>query len=210
MTNETNDTRAVADASNREGAAEGGIASPYQHLPLEEQVAFLEKELEVARGEVAQNLDLAQRTQAEFANYRRRSDDERASSQKYANGRLIVKLLPVVDELEMAITQAGEHTTNAPWLEGVRLIQRKLASLLNAEGVTTIDATGAIFNPVEHEAVDSQETTIHPPGYVTKVLRCGYRLHDRVIQAAQVVVAREPQKFTETNNFPQVKETEYD
>jgi molecular chaperone GrpE len=185
-------------------------AGGHSEVPLEEQIATLRKDLEAAQLEVRQNLDQAQRAQAELINYRKRADDERVSFQRYASSRLIAKLLPIVDELELAVTQAGEHTTNDSWLEGVRLIQRKLANLLSSEGVVRIDANGVIFNPLEHEAVDTEETTRHPPGYITKEMRPGYRLHDRIIQAAQVVVAKEPPKNTGPNNSPQVKESEYD
>ncbi len=166
----------------------------YEDLPLEEQVAALKKDLEAAGRDVSQNLDLAQRSQAELANYRRRSDDDRISYQKYSASRLLTKLLPIVNELDMAITHAGEHNTNAPWMEGVRLIQRKLYNLLDSEGVTKIEGVGGMFNPSEHEAIEMEETSKSPPGYVTRVLRTGYRLHDRVIQPAQVVVARELRK----------------
>jgi molecular chaperone GrpE len=205
MTNDPDNTQILGATPSGEEASD-----PYRDLPLEEQVPALRKELEATRREMSQNLDLAQRAQAELANYRRRTDDERLSFQKYSNSRLITKLLPVLDELDMAMTHAGEHSINAPWLEGIRLIQRKLSNLMDSEGVTKIDAAGVVFNPLEHEAVEMEETTKHPPGYVTKVMRSGYRLHDRVIQPAQVVVASEPRKPAGQTNFNQVKETEYD
>jgi molecular chaperone GrpE len=171
------------------GPGADGLANPYASLRLEEQVAALCRDLEEARKQSSQNLDLAQRAQAELINFRRRNDDERISQQKYSNGRLITKLLPLVDELDMAIAQAGEHQTGS-WLEGIKLIRRKLGSFLDSEGVTLIDANGVMFNPLEHEALETHETNQYPSGYITKVVRNGYRLHDRVIQPAQVIVAR--------------------
>ena len=182
----------------------------HDHLPPEDRVATLRRGLEEARQEASRNLDLAQRAQAELANYRRRSDEERLALQKYANSRLITRLLAVADELDLAMRHAGESGSNSSWLEGVTLIQRKLSNLLDSEGVAKIDATGVMFNPLEHEALEMEETTKYPPGFITKVMRCGYRLHDRVIQPAQVAVARQPQTTAEPNNPSQGEETEYD
>lgn len=184
MTNERQDTQPPAPAP---GTPEP--LNPHVNLGLEEQVAALCRDLEDARKQTGQNLDLAQRAQAELVNFRRRSDDERIAQQKYSNGRLITKLLPLVDEMDLAIGQAGEHSTGA-WLEGIKLIRRKLGVLLDSEGVTRVEAAGVMFNPVEHEALDTHESNQHPSGYITKVVRAGYRLHDRVIQPAQVIVAR--------------------
>lgn len=190
--------------------ASQGQEIPDNHLPPEDQVAALRRDLEEARQEASRNLDLAQRAQAELANYRRRSDEERLALQKYANSRLISRLLAVVDELDLAMSHTGESEPSSSWLEGVTLIQRKLSNLLDSEGVAKINASGIVFNPLEHEALEMEETTKYPPGYITKVVRCGYRLHDRVIQPAQVTVARQPQTTAEPNNPSQGEKTEYD
>lgn len=166
-------------------------ANPYAGLGLAEQVAALRRDLEETRKQAGQNLDSAQRAQAELINFRRRSDEERITQQKYANGRLITKLLPLVDELDLAIAQAGEdRNSNSAWLDGIKLIRRKFGAFLDSEGVTRIEAAGVMFNPAEHEALETHESHQHPSGYITKVVRTGYRLHDRVIQPAQVIVAR--------------------
>ncbi len=169
--------------------------SKHSHLPLEEQVAALGEELAEAQVEVSQNLDLAQRAQAELANFRKRSEEERISQGKYSNGRPITKLLPVKEDLDLALAMAQppESPPNDSWLEGIKLIQRKLNSFLESEGVAEIDGVGDIFNPMEHEAVGTEASTKLPPGHIIQVVRTGFRLHDRVIQPAQVIVAREPQ-----------------
>lgn len=163
-------------------------------LPLEEQVHALKKYLEAAQKETAENLDTAQRAQAEMANYRRRTDEERIANSKYANSRLIANILPVLEELDLAIshteTQAG---ANESLLEGIKLIQRKLSGVLESEGVAAIGGVGLMFNPLEHEALGTEESSEIEPGYITQVLRPGFRLHDRVISPAQVMVARAPQ-----------------
>ena len=179
----------------------------HSHLPLEEQVAALGEELAGAQIEVSQNLDLAQRAQAELANFRKRTDEERISLGKYSNSRLITKLLPVKEDLDLALSHAPESAPNDSWLEGIKLIQRKLNSFLESEGVAEIDGVGAIFNPMEHEAVGTEDSTEHTPGHIIQVVRAGYRLHDRVIQPAQVIVAREPQGEDQSTSSPESKET---
>ncbi len=171
-----------------------------RHLTVEEQLAAARDQLEEYRREASQNLDAAQRAQAELVNYRRRTDEERIELGKYSNSRLIAKVLPVMEELDLAVAHAGDSGPNASWLEGVKLIQRKLANLLQSEGVSEITAVGAPFNPVEHEALGTEKTSEYPPGYVTAGLRPGYRLHDRVIQPAQVMVATEPDRAENTKD----------
>jgi molecular chaperone GrpE len=178
--------------------------SAVDNLPVEEQVAALRQGLEQARKDVEQQRDLAQRAQAELANYRRRTEEERISLQQYSNSRLLIKLLPVVDELGMAVSHADENGPSDSWLEGVKLIQRKVTNLLESEGVSKIAAIGVQFDPVEHEAVGTQETTKHPPGYIVEVVRNGYRLHDRVIQPAQVVVAKQTSQPNQTGNHTEL------
>ena len=185
-------------AGSETGDCEIGLDSPeLGQLPLDQQVALLAEGLQSARQEAAQNLDSFKRAQAEMANFRRRTDEERITSVKYANSRLIEKFLPAIEELDLAIGQAG---SSGPWIEGVKLIQRKLNGVLESEGVTPIEADGAIFNPMEHEAVGIEDSNTHPPGYVTQTLRPGYRLRDRVVRAAQVMVAREPQAPAQPSN----------
>jgi len=190
MTSESDQVQ-VSNQESTEELTEGKLLPDYQHLPPDEQIVALRNDLGEALTEVNQNRDSAQRAQAELVNYRKRADEERISLQKYSNGRLIVKLLPVVDELGLAIDHADQSEVNDPWVEGVRLIQRKVSNFLESEGVFKIETIGVQFDPLEHEAVGTQETDQIPPGHIVEVTRNGYRLHDRVIQPAQVVVARE-------------------
>jgi len=164
-------------------------------LPLDEQVSLLKSRLEQAEQEAANNLDTAQRAQAEMVNFRRRTDEERIANNKYANSRLISNVLPVLEELELAVTHAESNSggVSDSLLEGIKLIQRKLTGVLESEGVASIEAVGLMFNPLEHEALGTEETSEVEPGYITQIIRPGFRLHDRVISPAQVMVARAPQ-----------------
>ena len=171
------------------------------HLSIEDQMAALRNLMQESKREASQSLDAAQRAQAELVNFRRRTDEERIALGKYANSRLIGKLLPVMEDLNLAMTHAGAGSANNSWLEGVKLIQRKLENLLQSEGVTEIEAMGAEFDPMEHEALGTVATAEHPSGYVAEVVRAGYRLHDRVIQPAQVMVAIGPVKPDQAEQF---------
>jgi len=166
-------------------------------LPLEEQITHLKSNLEAAQKEAADNLDSSLRAQAEMANFRRRTDEDRINNAKYSNSRLIGNILPVLEELELAVTHTEtnartEDATNGQLLEGIKLIQRKLTGVLESEGVAAIEAVGLMFNPLEHEAVGTEETAEVESGYVTQILRPGFRLHDRIIRPAQVMVAMAP------------------
>jgi len=166
-------------------------------LPLEEQVSALKSSLDLAQKEAAGNLDTAQRAQAEMVNFKRRTDEERINHAKYSNGRLIGNILPVLEELELAIShteanKTGQDSTNDSLLEGIKLIQRKLTGVLESEGIAAIEAIGLMFNPMEHEAVGTEETTEVESGFITQIIRPGFRLHDRIIRPAQVMVAMAP------------------
>ena len=168
-------------------------------LPLEDQVSSLKTSLEQAQQEAAENLDTAQRAQAEMVNFRRRTDEDRIANAKYANSRLIANILPVLEELDLAISHTESSSEiNDSFLEGIKLIQRKLTGVLESEGVAAIEAVGLMFNPMEHEAVGTEGSSEVEPGYITQILRPGFRLHDRVIRPAQVMVATAPKDPSES------------
>ena len=162
----------------------------FDSLPVEEQVAILRRDLDEARGELGQSREQIQRAQADLANYRKRAEDEQATLRQDANRRLIINLLPVVDELELAINHLGNGEAGDSWVEGVKLIHRKAYGVLESEGLSRIETVGVQFDPLQHEAVGVIDSDQQPSGYVVEAIRNGYRLRDRVIQAAQVVVAR--------------------
>ena len=103
----------------------------------------------------------------------------------------------MLEELDLAISHTESSAennvnSNGQLLEGIKLIQRKLTGVLESEGVVAIEAVGLMFNPLEHEAVGTEATTEIDAGYVTEILRPGFRLHDRIIRPAQVMVAMAP------------------
>lgn len=135
---------------------------------------------------------LAQRSQADLVNYRRRVDEERQELQRNANANLLTKFLGVVDDFERAIEMLPDDAASAGWREGLMLVKRNLENVLESEGVSKIEAEGKPFDPWKHEAVHYIESTENEDGAIIQVFRDGYRLHDRVLRASQVIVAKAP------------------
>jgi molecular chaperone GrpE len=127
------------------------------------------------------------RLAADFDNYRKRVAREHAELTARANERLVNELLPVLDDLERALEAAAEHE-EAKLEEGVQLVHRSLASLLERHGLTEIDTDGA-FDPHVHEALLAQPGEGAEEGAVLQVLQKGYRLGDKVLRPARVIVA---------------------
>ena len=172
------------------------------HLDPEQPAAELNRTVAQMGVELAQALADAvaeadqyrsevQYKEAELQTARRRAAEERSSAVNAAKAGMVRALLPALESLALA---AAHIPDNDPVGQGVKLVSRQFADALKSEGVTTIAADpGAVFDPMEHEAQASMETADYPPGCIAAVIRPGYRLPDRVIQPAQVIVAREPQ-----------------
>jgi len=146
----------------------------------------LEQRLASAEAEAETHLNDLKRLAAEFENYRKRVAREQAALSSRAAERLVKELLPIVDDLERALEAAEEHE-EAKLEEGVRLVHRQLASALEREGLAEIQTDGK-FDPHVHEALLSQPSEADE-GSVIEVLQKGYRLGDRVLRPARVVVA---------------------
>lgn len=134
------------------------------------------------------------RTAADFENFKKRVMRERQDAQKYAFEPLLAKLIPVLDNFEMALAAVNSSAEKAAGSlqTGVAMIQQQFKSVLTDAGLEEIDATGRDFDPNCHEAVSQQETTDVPEGRVVQQLRKGYRFRDRLLRPASVVVARKP------------------
>ncbi|HTG40986.1 MAG TPA: nucleotide exchange factor GrpE [Methylomirabilota bacterium] len=157
----------------------------------------LKAELEAARAKADEYLAGLQRERAEFANYKRRTAEEREAMLGLAGEDLIRKVLALADDFDLAIEARPPAIANDPWVEGVVAIDRKLRALLESEGVRQIDATpGTPFDPREHEAIANVPGTGRPEGEIVSEIRRGYRLRDRVVRPALVTVAAEPENAT--------------
>lgn len=150
----------------------------------------LNGELQASQAKSEEYLAGLQRERAEFANYRRRTADERQAMLGLASEDLIRKVLALADDFDLAIEARPESIAGEPWVEGVAAIDRKLRALLESEGVTQIDASpGRPFDPREHEAIATVPGTDHREGEIVEEVRRGYRLRDRVVRPALVAVA---------------------
>jgi molecular chaperone GrpE len=132
-------------------------------------------------------LDLARRTQADFENYRKRAAKEAAAAGDRAKGGLVRELLPVVDNLERALSSAEEGEQQLA--EGVRLVHSELVAVLERNGVEQFDPSGERFDPAEHEALSTREGEGAEPGVVLDVMEKGYRSNGTVLRPARVVVS---------------------
>jgi len=128
-----------------------------------------------------------QRAQADFVNYKRRSEQERAEVVNYANSTLILNMLPVLDDLERALGSVPDELAESPWVDGIRHIYRKLQAVLEAQGISVIEAEGKDFDPNFHEAVMSVEGE---EGKVIEETQKGYKLRNRVIRPTKVKVGK--------------------
>jgi molecular chaperone GrpE len=151
----------------------------------------LKKELEAAQAKAAEYLDGWQRARAELTNYKRRIEKEQAEIYQNAAGRIIARYLEVLDDFDRAMQERPSADGDlAKWAEGMPLIYRKFRNVLDAEGVTRIDAEGKEFDPAFHEAITQEDCEGHTSGHVIAVVRQGYKVGERVIRPAMVRVAK--------------------
>ncbi len=152
----------------------------------EQVVSAEEAELEALRNENEELIDTLQRLQADFDNYRKRAARDQESLVARAGERVVKELLPILDDLERALEAADQHE-EAKLEDGVKLVHRQLEQLLEKEGLAPVETDGP-FDPNVHEALLTQPSDADE-GSVIEVLQKGYRLGDRVLRPARVVVA---------------------
>ena len=159
--------------------------------PESEEVKDLRSKLEIKTGEAEENYERLLRVSAEFENYKKRTAREMAEFNKYANQSLIRELLPIIDNLELAIKAAAEAAdgNDACLLDGVELTRKEILRVFENFHVEPIDALGKPFDPNFHEAVMREESDEHPENTVVNELQKGYLMHDRLLRPSMVVVA---------------------
>jgi molecular chaperone GrpE len=134
------------------------------------------------------------RTAADLENFKKRAARERIEAAQFANASLLQKLIPILDNFEMAQTaaQTAQGDKLASLQSGIAMIQQQLKSALVEAGLEEVDAAGKLFDPTLHEAVSQQETADVPEGHVVQQLRKGYKLRERLLRPATVIVAKSP------------------
>jgi len=138
-----------------------------------------------------------QRAQADFINYKRRNEQERLEFSRFANASLLLGLLPVLDDMERALAVIPPEFAGEKWVEGVRLVERKFKSSLEAQGVKPVLALGMAFDPKLHEAVRQDKG---PEGMVIQEFQRGYTLNDKLLRPARVVVGSGEEDKPEPEN----------
>lgn len=165
-------------------------------LPVEPGTVNAEQleELKARATKADEHWERLLRTTADFENFKKRAAREKQEAIKFANETLIEKLLTVLDSFEMAqaAVQTGAPDALQALQAGVAMIHQQLRNVLAGAGVEEVDATGKAFDPNLHEAVSQQETDAVPEGHVAQQLRRGYKLRDRLLRPASVVVAAKP------------------
>lgn len=160
---------------------------------MDEPLERLQAELTAARARAEEYLGLARRSQSELTSYRRRVQLERADDHRTARAAAVEELLPLLDDLDRALEHLPPDLAEHPWARGVMLVGLHLQSALIRLGVERIGAAGGPFDPALHEAIAHEPREDVPPDHVARIVRPGYRSGDRLLRAAQVVVAREPE-----------------
>jgi molecular chaperone GrpE len=175
---------------------EPGVTEDAEEPPVEEEIVAqtgssseepvaLRAELEAARQERDEYLDALRRLKAEFENSRKRQERERSRILETASERLVVELLPVLDNLDRALEAEGDIR------EGVRVTRDQLADILGSEGLLPVASDGQPFDPNVHEAVMGQPSEDHEEGTILQTFQRGYVLNGKPIRVAKVVVARQ-------------------
>lgn len=152
-----------------------------------EDIESVRKALEEEKEKAEKYLANWQRAEADLINLKRRTEQQRTEVANFANAMLILNLLPVLDDLERALESVSAKLAGLSWVDGIRIIYRKLQAVLEAQGLSAIEAEGKDFDPNFHEAIiygDGEE------GKVVEELQKGYKLRDRVIRPTMVKVGK--------------------
>lgn len=151
------------------------------------EIEQLKNDLEAEKEKAENYLDQWKRTQADFDNYRRRTDQEKGDMSQNTTCFILANVLPVMDDLDRALAAVPEESADLPWIDGIRLIYKKFHSILESMGVEEVCALGEPFDPTLHEAVAHMEGD---EGKVINEVQKGYKLKDKLVRPSQVVVGK--------------------
>jgi molecular chaperone GrpE len=179
MSNETTDP---ATDPSAEPFTETNSAAP--------EVTNEESLLKQVQADLDRFRDHALRTQADFENFRKRAAREKEDAVKYANASFLERLIPILDNFELGLTAARSNAADSPILAGMDMVARQLNDFLQGVGVEPVNGDGQKFDPNLHEAVAQEASPTVPEGHVVRQLRRGYKLRDRLLRPATVVVSK--------------------
>ena len=184
-----------ADEEPEAAASEGPEAAPAEEAApaqgaADDAPAAIAADLDAAKAQAESYLDDLRRLQADFDNYRKRTLREQTARAASASQALVARLLPVLDDFELAVSHAEQSRDFDGMLKGVEMVFGELREVLQGEGLVKIEAEGKPFDPERHEAVVAVEQEGAEPGTVVDVVRAGYELRGRVLRPAMVKVAK--------------------
>ena len=157
---------------------------------VDDRITALETQLAQTKAELEKFRDLALRSSADLDNYRKRMSKEREEAIKFANSSFLERLIPILDNFEFGLEAARSASSPVSILEGMKMVQKQIQDFLSSAGIEMIDATDQHFDPQLHEAISQEESKQVPDGIVIRQLRRGYKLRDRLIRPANVVVSK--------------------
>ena len=160
----------------------------------EDDIEVLKQSLVEQKTKAEEYLANWQRTQADFINYRRRNDKEKEELGEFSRAAIVQCVLPILDDFERAVSAMPDEAVDSNWAEGVRMIEKKLRTILESEGLSCIEAVGEPFDPYQHEAVRQESGE---EGVVLNEVQKGYKFNEKVIRASQVVVGNGEEKVND-------------
>ena len=159
---------------------------------VEDEIALLRTQVQEKEAEAKANYDLFLRERADLENFKRRMQRDKTEALRFANEPLVRDLLPILDNLERAVSHAQGGGNSQPLVEGVSLVLRSFIDMVEKHGVSRVSAKGQVFDPTKHEAMAQVESAEVAPNTVVDEYAPAYLLHDRLLRPALVVVAKPP------------------
>ena len=188
------DTDTNPDAGADTNPDAGADTNPDNGIPMKASGEDEAQPEESIEPDAAHWKDVAARNQAELDNYRKRMAREKAEQIKWANANLLGELLSVIDSFQMGLDAAKLEDSESIITQGMEMVQKQLEEFLSIQGATEISAIGQPFDPNQHEAISQETSDEIPEGNIISQIRKGYRLHDRLLRAANVIVSKGPEK----------------
>jgi molecular chaperone GrpE len=189
---ETESTNSQTDGLDDMSAAAAAAAAAAEHDPAAAAAAAQSAEAAVLQAKLDDTQGRLMRSLADLENYRRRANREQEEARRFESLRLVRDLLPALDGLNRAISSAEQSGDQQALLNGIRMVAQQFRDILRGHAAEPIDALGKPFDPNLHEALTQMPSAEHPPMTVLQVVELGYRMHDRVVRPARVIVSSAP------------------